>query len=430
MQTQAKRLVIKYLELQARRLLARYHPKIVAVAGSVGKTSTKLAIAAVLSQRYKVLAHASSYNSAISLPLAIFDLRVPDKLYNPLAWVWLLVRISLKYHIRYPYDIVVLELGTDQPGDIAYFMRYIKPEIGVITAVTPEHMQGFGSMEAVLEEEFLLATHSQHVLLNAGDVMLSVKKRELQNRSIQTFGIEKGDYRFQIGSHGLDGIQGQLHLKDKSSLRVHLKILAKQTLYGVTAAAAVGDLLKLGHNLIKEGVEEIKPVPGRMNLLLGINHSLIIDDSYNSSPDAAIAALDTLYSLSAKRKLAILGSMNELGSYSAEAHRNLGQWCSKLDYLVTVGSEAKRYLVPAAMEAGLDQSKINSFDSPYTAGKFLKSKIRKGDLILAKGSQNLIYIEEAIKYLLADQAIKDRLVRQSNFWQDLKAKQFKLEQRP
>src|SRR5687767_6094150 len=122
-----KNLIIKHLESQAKRILRRHRPKVVAVAGSVGKTSTKLYTASMLRQKYRVLAHPGSYNTDIGVPLSILDLHRPEHLLNPLAWVMLMIQANLRYRRNYPFDVIVLELGTDKPGDINYLMRYLKP---------------------------------------------------------------------------------------------------------------------------------------------------------------------------------------------------------------------------------------------------------------------------------------------------------------
>lgn len=422
------KILVKLFEDEARRLLRMHQPIVVAVAGSVGKTSTKLAIASVLGEKYSVLAHQSSYNGELSLPLSMFNLRVPQNLLNPLGWLSLVAKVKMMYRKHYPYEVVVLELGTDRPGDIKHFMRYLSPEIGVITAVTPEHMEGFGTMEAVLDEEFTLARGSKQVLLNASDVLLNMKKKELDQNKVRTFGVDKGNYWFQTESRdSLGRLRGTLHT-DKYRAKVKLNIIAQHSVNAITAAVGAGDLLGLTQDEIKSGMQKFQPVSGRMSPLVGIKDSIIIDDSYNSSPDAAIAALRTLYDLpGGGRKMAILGSMNELGEYAKEGHANVGRWCHNLALLVSVGDEAKKYLVPAAIEAGLKQNLIKSFTSPYEAGRYLKKQLKKDDAILVKGSQNKIFTEEAIKILLNSSADQARLVRQSSFWLKRKRAQFPLQ---
>jgi UDP-N-acetylmuramoyl-tripeptide--D-alanyl-D-alanine ligase len=160
-----------------------------------------------------------------------------------------------------------------------------------------------------------------------------------------------------------------------------------------------------------------------MQKLTGINNSIIIDDSYNSSPVAAKLALDTLYGLESPQKIAILGNMNELGDYSKQAHEEIGSYCDpkQLELVITIGPDANKYLGPVAVTRGCG---VKSFDSPYEAGEFIKPLIKSGAVILVKGSQNKVFAEEAIKLLLANPADEAKLVRQSPQWLKIKQKAF------
>jgi len=134
------------------------------------------------------------------------------------------------------------------------------------------------------------------------------------------------------------------------------------------------------------GVSKIRPSKGRMNLLRGLEGSTIIDDTYNASPLAVAAALQTLYKTDAPQRIAILGSMNELGAISASAHEAVGKLCdpSKLEWVITIGDEAAKYLAPAAEKKGCQ---VRSFKTPYQAGGFAHSVLREGSVVLVKGSQ-------------------------------------------
>jgi UDP-N-acetylmuramoyl-tripeptide--D-alanyl-D-alanine ligase len=174
---------------------------------------------------------------------------------------------------------------------------------------------------------------------------------------------------------------------------------------------------------IDKGLHNIRPVSGRMNRLKGINGSIILDDTYNASPEAMKAALKTLYRVKAPQKIAILGNMNELGSYSQSAHEEIGQSCdpAQLYLVVTIGPDANKFLAPAAKTNGCE---VANFDSPYDAGEYVKEQIQEGAIVLAKGSQNKVFAEEAVKQLLADISDSDKLVRQSPEWLKIKRKAF------
>ena len=150
---------------------------------------------------------------------------------------------------------------------------------------------------------------------------------------------------------------------------------------------------------------------------------MIIDDTYNASPEAVKAALDTLYGIEAPQRIALLGNMNELGDYSESAHREIGQYCNpeKLDLLVTLAGDANTFTAAEAEAKGCTVVRV---DSPYDAAEKIKFALKPGAVILAKGSQNRVFAEEAVKQLLADPADQSKLVRQSASWLKIKQQQF------
>jgi UDP-N-acetylmuramoyl-tripeptide--D-alanyl-D-alanine ligase len=179
----------------------------------------------------------------------------------------------------------------------------------------------------------------------------------------------------------------------------------------------------MSQEAIVAGAEMIRPVLGRMNVLRGMNESIIIDDTYNSSPAAAAMALQTLASISAPQRIAILGSMNELGATSAAEHEKLGRLCKPdlVDRVVTIGEEAARYTAPAAQANGCV---VKSFSDAISAGAFVHSKLERGAVVLAKGSEGGIFVEEAIKIILHSTDETKQLVRQEPAWLEAKAKFF------
>jgi UDP-N-acetylmuramoyl-tripeptide--D-alanyl-D-alanine ligase len=172
---------------------------------------------------------------------------------------------------------------------------------------------------------------------------------------------------------------------------------------------------KLSTEKIKRAVREIKSFAGRMQRLQGIKNSIIIDDSYNASPEAMKIALDTLYSFEAPKKIAILGMMNELGAISEEEHRKVGRYCDPklLDLVVTVGKDANAFLAPEAKRSGCT---VYEAKNALDAGLFVKEKIKDGSVVLAKGSQNGVFVEEALKPLLKNKSDFSKLVRQEEYW--------------
>ncbi len=393
----------------------------VAVTGSVGKTSTKLVIAEVLSRKYKVLAHQGNYNSEIGLPLSIFELDTPSNLMNPISWVRIFNTIDRKI-VSYPYDVLVLEMGADEPGDIQKFMRYITPDIGVVTAIGPAHIEQFGSVEAIAEEKMKLAIGSKSVWLNEENERVMIELKKLPG-GVRTYGVDKGNIHFTDLKRGENlQFEGKIEI-ERELLAVKTQFVARHNLGALAVAAGIGEELGLESLQIKVGLENIKPFPGRMQVLLGVNGSVILDDTYNSSPLATEAALDALYELPG-RKIAILGSMNELGAMAEKAHREVGEAAGKVDLLVTIGDLAAKFITAGAVSEGLGGDKIKTFDSPFAAGKYVRSIIQEGDVVLAKGSQNRVFAEEAVAKLLANPSDRPKLVRQGKKWHAIKQQQF------
>lgn len=417
-----KKTVAAVLGWQVRRLRRRHQFKIVAVTGSIGKTSTKLAIATVLAQKFNVRTQLGNYNDIVSTPLVLFGERIPHIL-NPLAWLWIFIKNEVKIRRAYPYQVAVLEIGTDGPGQIAQFGRYLKVDIGVVTAITPEHMEYFADMEAVAREELELTSYSAKTLVNI-DLVKAAYLKLVRGETV-SYGVEQAaDYRLTNVKFKNDRADFNFERAGRNVLSGGHQQITEPQLYSVCAAAAVACELGLTAEQIGEGIRSIPPVSGRMQYLPGANGSTIIDDTYNASPEAMLAALNTLYRLGAKHRIAVLGNMNELGHFAKAEHERVGNHCDpkKLSLVLTLGPEANKYLAPAATKRGC---KVATFDDPYSAGKFLHPLLSKDTAVLVKGSQNRVFAEETVKLILADPADAAKLVRQDAGWLKVKDKAFK-----
>lgn len=403
------------------------HPnvKLIIVAGSVGKTSTKTAIATVLSQKYRVRLHEGNHNTPMSVPLAILGIPYPDNVRSFFAWQDVLKQAKARILMPTNIDVVIQELGADHPGDIAAFGRYLKPYISVVTAVTPEHMEYFKTLDNVAREELTAANFAQTALINRDDI--DGKYAEyLTNPNVDTYGTSPAaEFHFeQIDFTVEEGHKGSFVGPGLNSpISATVNVLGDHNLRPAIAAAAVGVKFGMTGQDIKMGLEKIRSVPGRMNLLRGLNGSTIIDDTYNSSPAAAASAIQTFFSLRAPQRIAIIGSMNELGDTSPAEHEKIGKMLSAdmVEWVITVGEDAGKYLAPAAHSNGCQ---VKSFQNAVQAGAFVHSVMQKGALILAKGSQGNVYCEEAVKILLLDQTDIQHLVRQSPAWMATKEAYF------
>ncbi len=426
-----KNLFLKMLQWKltflAKRVLVRYAPKIVAVGGSVGKTSAVQAIAIALQSDYRVGQTLRSYNQELGVPLSILR---QETGYRSL-WRWLSILFTGmkmvwgKVDPAYP-NLLVLELGADKVGDMDRLLGWIHPDIAVVTAATIEHVEFFGSIEAAVAEEQKLATlvpRATVVILNSDDAVLSQITEKVQGQCIRyavdgNADVVVGPARIMgTGASDVQGIAAKV-LVDGSAIPVVITdTLGTHSFYAIGAAFAVAKALHLNLAKVSENLRFYQPPAGRMRLIKGIKQTLIIDDTYNSSPAAAKAAVDTLHQLSAPgQKFAVLGDMRELGSVSEAEHMALGQYVvGKTDVLITVG-ESARDIARGAQAAGMDPDKVFSFGKAEEAGRFIQDRMHTGDLLLVKASQGT-RCEKIVKEIMAEPLrAKELLTRQYKPW--------------
>lgn len=413
-----KAYVQKRLEKYVKEYFVR-HPeiKLVVVTGSVGKTSTKVAIATVLSERFRVRLHEGNHNTHMSTPLAVLGIEYPEKLKSVRAWLEVFKAAKERIAAPTDVDVIVQELGSDRIGQVQHFSTYLHPDIGVVTAVSPEHMEYFRDMEAVAREELAVANFSKQALINRDDVD-EIYAKYLTNGNVNTYGTSNiSEYHFVSQDYTADGGHVGAFVApewiDPVPTEVH--VIGEHPLRPAVAAGAVAVKLGLSATEVASGLSKIRSLPGRMNILRGAENTTIIDDTYNSSPLAAESSMRELYRLSVPQRIAVLGSMNELGLTSQVEHEVLGKLCDPngLAWVITVGSEAEKYLAPAARARGCQ---VKSFKNSLQAGAFVRSVMEPGAAILFKGSEGGIYLEEAVKVVLHSTADEAKLVRQSPEW--------------
>lgn len=426
-----KRLLLRILQWKltflAKRVLYRYAPIVVGVAGSVGKTSSVQAIALALSRDYRVGQTLRSYNQELGVPLSILQ---QETGYRSL-WRWIAILWHgcwLGYGPRsasYP-NLFVLELGADAPGDLDRLMAWIKPQVGVLTAATIEHVEFFGSIEAAMAEERKVVTKlpkTAVAVMNADDSNVMVAAGSCKARMVR-YGLGDGaDVTLTnaailgTDANTVQGVSAKVVVGGSSVPIVVRDTLGRHSLYAVGAAFAVAHSLGVKLTNASEQLRTYQAPTGRMRLIRGVKSTVIIDDTYNSSPAAADAALDTLRELSTPgRKYAVLGDMRELGPVSDDEHAKLGRYAvGKCDVLVTVGESAK-HIAHAAIAAGMPEDQVMSFDKPEGVGNFLQDKLKPADLILVKGSQG-IRCEKVVKEIMAEPArAAELLTRQYRPW--------------
>ena len=416
MKNMSKFIAIRVLALVARAVIHRYHPRIVMVTGSVGKTSTKDAVAAVFTTRFLVRSSEKSFNSEFGVPFTILGVKNPWE--DPLSWLVVMKRtlalLLLPNH--YP-TMLVLEVGAEKPGDLAHILGIVTPDMVVVTRLpeVPVHVEAYASPEEVREEEFSPAYAlpvSAPLVIPADDhYALSMAARTPAR--IISYGESDGanvrvsDIGFCESGKKVVGMRATVTTGDarenvtvKGSVgTTHLLPIAAATAFDIPLPEAFKALDTYG------------PPPGRSRLLAGKNGSVIIDDSYNSSPAAMEEALATLKAFpGAKRRIAVLGDMLELGRYSVLEHERIGALVNEsADVIATVGIRARAF---ASAPKGAE---VMQFDNSRAAALALPGLVREGDVILVKGSQS-IRTERIVEALLADPADVSLLVRQEPEW--------------
>jgi len=417
-----KSLIQKKLESYVKRYFAKHSEvKLIVVTGSVGKTGTKIAIGTVLSERFRIRLHEGNHNTQMSVPLAILGIEYPGKIKSLGAWLTVFKAARERINNPTDVDVIIQELGTDRIGEIDHFGTYLKPDIAVVTAIAPEHMEFFHDIDTVAREELASANYSKQALINRDDIDGEYSKY-LTNANINTYGTSAAAEYYYI-SEGYtidDGHRGEFVVPEWASpVATNVHILGDHTLRSAVVAGAVAVKLGMSAEQVAAGLSKVHSIPGRMNILRGVENSTIIDDSYNSSPLAAAAALRVLYQLSAPQRIAVLGDMNELGDVSDAAHIELGKLCnpSELAWVITVGSQSEKFLAPAAKARGCQ---VKTCKNAIEAGGFLHSVLEPNAVVLFKGSQGGIFLEEAIKVILHATEEEKSLVRQSESWLKIK----------
>lgn len=427
-----KTIIVRVITSLAQMVLKRYHPKIIAITGSVGKTSTKDAIFTVLSKFKTVRKSEKSFNSEIGLPLTI--LGSPNGWSNPFVWLETIARgvwLILWKH-SYP-EWLVLEVGAGKPKDIQNVAKWLAPDIVVVTRFPdkPVHVEFFGTTEKIIEEKTALVKALKPdglLVLNHDDEKVYALHTKSTTRTI-SYGMNENatykalhpTYLYATSTRSLkipEGINFKLHY-DGNTFPVNLPHIIGMHYVG-SAIAALAVAKEIGCDMLEAitAVEEYVTPPGRLSLIEGVNNSVIIDDTYNASPVATEAALDALSEMKGKRKIAVLGDMLELGKFTEEAHRAIGEKASQIaDMIIVVGLRAK-FVAEGAIDAGFPVKEVYSFDSSRTVAKFLTGVVEKGDIILLKGSQG-VRLERAVEAIMAHPEDKYKLLcRQEKEWQN------------
>jgi UDP-N-acetylmuramoyl-tripeptide--D-alanyl-D-alanine ligase len=355
----------------------QYDVTVVGITGSVGKSTSKELIATVLGKRYRVLKSEGSYNNEIGLPLTLLQLT--------------------RAHER-----VILEMGMYDVGEIAQLADIALPRIGVVTNVGPTHLERLGTIERValakseLPRALPPADDGGVAILNVDDHRVMAMANVTRAR-IFTYGLNpKADlWADNVQGEGLEGIRFRLH-HGKETIHARLPMLGRHSVQTALRAAAVGLVDGLSWEEILLGLRD-ESAQIRLLSATGPHGSLILDDTYNSSPASCIAALNLLEELDG-RKIAVLGDMYELGDFEREGHKLVGQRAREVAKVLVAVGRLGRTIGEEALDAGMDAGSVHFAATNAEAVNLLQTIIEPDDRILIKGSRGMV-MEEIVAAL-------------------------------
>ena len=361
---------VSALQAAAKFWRSRLNVRVVGVTGSVGKTTTKEIVAAVLSSRYRTLKTQGNLNNHIGLPLAL--LRLTNG-----------------------HERAVLEMGFSTVGYIALLCSLSRPQVGVINNVYSVHLERVSSIDDIAQGkgELIESLPPDGVAILNKDEPLVMNMSNRAKCRIITYGLDpQADvWASDVIGLGLDGIRFQLHYaKARETLHIRFPMLGRHSVHTALRAVAVGLVEGLTWQEIIGGLQGMEAQSQlRLYAVTGPGRSLIVDDSYNASPESMIAALNLLDDMDARRRVAVLGDMLELGEYEETGHRMVGKRAADVvDQLITIGKRAE-IIAEEAQLCGLSAKHIIRMSDRESAQTYLRENLSEGDVVLVKGSHGM-----------------------------------------
>jgi len=362
--------------------------KIAGVTGSVGKTTTKEILAALLGARFRVLKSEGNFNNEYGLPLTLFKL---DE----------------------SHQAAVLEMGMSRRGELARLAQVARPDVGVVTRVSPAHLEFFSSVDeiALAKRELIEGLNGKDstAVLNADDVRVAAFGAFAPGR-VLTYGIEKAAFftAENIEDRGALGTTFD-YVSPEGRIRLDLALPGRHVIANALASLAAASVWGIGIEEARAVLPKLRPPAMRGELLRFSNGAALINDSYNSSP-AALQAMTALLAATPgfRRRILAAGEMRELGATSAELHRAAGEFAAKtgkIDLIVGVAGDAAQ-LIAGAANAGIPRERLKFVSSSGDAAQFLQKEFRPGDLLLVKGSRG-VKMERIVEALLAQHGAPD-----------------------
>ncbi len=379
----------------ARAVRETWGGKIAGVTGSVGKTTTKEILAALLGARFRVLKSEGNFNNEYGLPLTLFKLNET-------------------------HEAAVLEMGMSRRGELARLAEIARPDVGVVTRVSPAHLEFFSSLDeiALAKRELIegLNGKASTAVLNADDARVAAFGAFAPGR-VLTYGIEQPAFftAENIEDRGALGTTFD-YVNPEGRVRLELALPGRHVIANALASLAAASVWGIGIEEAQAVLPKLRPPAMRGELLRFSDGAALINDSYNSSP-AALQAMTALLAATPgfRRRILAAGEMRELGATSAELHRAAGDFAAKtgsIDFIIGVAGDAAQ-LVEGAARAGIPCDHLKFFPSSGDAAQFLQQELQPGDLLLVKGSRG-VKMERIVEVLLAQHGAIDTAAEASH----------------
>lgn len=433
-------LILGYFRILANLQIKKINPTIVGIAGSSGKTTLSYLLPIILETKYKVLA-SKGKNSETGLPLHILGITVKSS--TLFDWITMLFLAVWKVCTNWErYDIYVAEMGIDgpyEPKNMQYLLKIVKPTIGVVTNVNLEHTVYFDPLvkqfphseqkkkllDLIADEETRLLTSLPEkgmAVVNIDDAYIAEKMGEIKSQkmtvSLTAKTADMSVLHVMVEKHMF---MMEFRYQQKNYILKLHHPLPEHFSYEFLFAIAVGVHL---HIPIPQAIQAIEKTfslpPGRMSVFAGIRNTTLIDSSYNASLVPMIDMLEFLKSLGKKkRKIAILGDMRELGSVSRDQHEEVAREILRTsDTVILIGPLMRNYAVPLLENAKFSYKSFLTFTE---AKQYILDTIQEEDVILIKGSQNMLFLERVVALLLEDSKETEKLCRRGEFWDKKRA---------
>ncbi|MDP2103623.1 MAG: UDP-N-acetylmuramoyl-tripeptide--D-alanyl-D-alanine ligase [Candidatus Gracilibacteria bacterium] len=420
-----KRIILQLLAQLAKKIIKRHRPYIVAVTGTVGKTTATNFVYDFLHALYgdRVYISPYNYNGEYGVPFTIFQVQSPYR--NPFLWVWVFIKGFLMLFARTYPGYIVLEYGIDRENEMDFLVDIARPDLSIILNISKNHVVSFPVFSKYIKEKMKIATGSKKLIVNTDDKNIMSHLGDIPTqKEVIGYGIknQEGEFYAKDIEAGLEQLSFTLVYKGEA-YEMSYPLIGEYQAYNILPVFAVGIGLGIDIPTIRELLADIHPQKGRGSILKGVRESIIVDGSYNGGFNSISGGITYLKKLDKEyNKILFIGDMRELGEESKALHTEIAESivAAGIQWVVLVGEEMKHYVYPILLEH-LGADNVFAFLNSRLAGEKVRDIImgienEEKTVVFVKGSQNSIYLEEGIKEFLYDLRDVEKLCRQDSHW--------------